>query len=69
MNHEGTYRDTKGPDCPNPQEGWIPYFLFQKDHQVGHNQTFLAQWTSEVLTLFQNRSSFETSQPSTCAYT
>ncbi|GLJ46614.1 hypothetical protein SUGI_0982180 [Cryptomeria japonica] len=68
MNHEGSYRDSQGPDCPNPQER-LPCFLFHKDRQVGHNQTFLAQWTSEVLTKFQNRTSFETSQPSTCPCT
>ncbi|GLJ46613.1 hypothetical protein SUGI_0982170 [Cryptomeria japonica] len=68
MNHEGTYRDSEGPDCPNPQEQTL-CFSFHKDRQVGHNQTFLAQWTSEVLTKFQNRTSFETSQPSTCPCT
>ncbi|GLJ46615.1 hypothetical protein SUGI_0982210 [Cryptomeria japonica] len=68
MNHEGTYRDSQGPDCPNPQEQ-LPCFLFHKDRQVGHNQTFLAQWTSEVLTKFQNRTSFETSKPGTCPCT
>eukprot|EP01018_Ginkgo_biloba_P034836 Gb_01085 [translate_table: standard] len=56
MKHEGTYRDTEGPKCPNPEEGRVPCFLFHKDRQVGHNQTYLAMWTADVIQRFQSRS-------------
>ncbi|GLJ46710.1 hypothetical protein SUGI_0984730 [Cryptomeria japonica] len=70
MNHEGTYRDTQGPECPNPQEGPARCFMFHKNGQVGQNETFLAQWTAQTLAKFQNRTtSFETSIPSSCPCT
>lgn len=62
MNHEGTYRDTEGPDCPYPERGRIPCFLFHKDMQVGHNTTYLAHWTADVLARFVNRTTSTTLQ-------
>lgn len=49
MIHEGTYWELLGTkDCPNPHQD-LDCFLFYKDGQVGHNETFFAEWTRDVL--------------------
>jgi hypothetical protein len=55
IKHEGTWRDNEGPECPNPEKGILHCFDFHKDGKVGHNETYLAGWTTDVLQKFQNR--------------
>ncbi|GLJ17805.1 hypothetical protein SUGI_0311330 [Cryptomeria japonica] len=55
MKHEGIWRDNEGPACPNPEKGSSHCFAFYKDLRVGHNETFLASWTADVLHKFKNR--------------
>ncbi|XP_011622560.2 uncharacterized protein LOC18431988 isoform X2 [Amborella trichopoda] len=52
MKHEGTWRDTEGPECPYPERGDLECFFFYKDRQVGFNRTFLSSWASNVLKRF-----------------
>lgn len=55
IKHEGTWRDNEGAECPNPEKGILHCFDFHKDGQVGHNETYLAGWTADVLQKFKNR--------------
>ncbi|KAI3412776.1 uncharacterized protein J3R85_016899, partial [Psidium guajava] len=49
MIHEGAYWEPLGTkDCPTPHQD-LDCFLFYKDAQVGHNETFFAEWTRTVL--------------------
>ncbi|KAL3514241.1 hypothetical protein ACH5RR_026958 [Cinchona calisaya] len=48
MKHQGAWWDPNGKDCPNPKDE-LECFLFHKDGQVGHNETYFAEWTKKVL--------------------
>ncbi|XP_031505528.1 uncharacterized protein LOC116267775 [Nymphaea colorata] len=49
MNHEGTWRDTEGPECIRPEKERLQCFSIFKDAQVGYNKTALSRWSADVL--------------------
>ncbi|PON70525.1 Transmembrane protein [Trema orientale] len=49
MDHTGSWWETLGEkECPNPQND-LECFNFYKDGQVGHNETYFAEWARTVL--------------------
>lgn len=48
MKHQGAWWDPNGQDCPNPKDEQ-QCFYFHKDGQVGHNETYFAEWAKKVL--------------------
>lgn len=69
LHHEGVWRDPEGPDCPFPTTETLPCLLFHKDLEVGHNETYLAEWTGTVLRKFSDRresGALPPSKPSRC---
>ncbi|XP_031504984.1 uncharacterized protein LOC116267421 [Nymphaea colorata] len=49
MKHEGTWRDTEGPECLRPEKERLECFSIYKNGQVGYNQTALSRWSADVL--------------------
>ncbi|CAN6456025.1 unnamed protein product [Victoria cruziana] len=49
MNHEGTWRDTEGPECSRPEKERLQCFSMYKNAQVGCNQTAFSRWSRDVL--------------------
>ncbi|KAL7219302.1 hypothetical protein ACSBR2_012386 [Camellia fascicularis] len=48
MKHQGAWWDSIGNECPLPEQE-LECFLFHKDGQVGHNETYFAEWARKVL--------------------
>lgn len=47
MKHEGTWRDTEGPECSKPEK--LMCFYIYKNRQVGYNESALLRWSADVL--------------------
>ncbi|XP_077212943.1 uncharacterized protein LOC143848047 [Tasmannia lanceolata] len=69
MIYEGTWRDVEGEECPYAKQD-LQCFVFYKDGKIGHNETFLMDWTMDVLNRVKKRKVEEASsnsiQPSGC---
>eukprot|EP00249_Psilotum_nudum_P009432 c21932_g1_i4 orf=127-1758(+) len=55
LQHEGTWRDPDGPDCPYPSTEQLRCFFVFKDSQIAHNETYLSAWLSQVLEKLEGR--------------
>ncbi|XP_008795221.2 uncharacterized protein LOC103711030 [Phoenix dactylifera] len=47
MKHQGAWNDPQGDHCPHNETRRC--FSFYKDRQLGHDETFFANWTARVL--------------------